>query len=368
MLGWRSTRWLAAVSGRRGLVAFYRREAAAGAYYERELAIAQKLYGPDHPDVARALEELAGCHYLQRRFGEARAIVEKVVAIDQRALGSEHRLVGSDLDHLALLCDAQGDHEAALAFHRRGLAIDRKALGADNPEYAEHLMNLGQTLRLLGRNQEALATLGEALAIMERGYGAQHQFVGECKSEMAKTLHQLGRTEEAQKVGFLFIGCFVALLPLVIKDIADVPDAFLDVAVTKGATQWQLVRHVLFPVAKAIQQSLAIFEHVFGRDYKDAYDELLLLGQIELEQGAPGPAAAVLERARTLAANPDADPSDRAEIDFTLARALVAEHENLERARELARAARPALAKDKQRRRQLSELDRWLRRQGWPAE
>jgi NitT/TauT family transport system permease protein len=57
-------------------------------------------------------------------------------------------------------------------------------------------------------------------------------------------------TGETQKVGFLFIGCFVALLPLVIKSIADVPAAFLDVAVTKGASQWQLVRHVLFPVAK----------------------------------------------------------------------------------------------------------------------
>ena len=56
---------------------------------------------------------------------------------------------------------------------------------------------------------------------------------------------------ETQKVGFLFIGCFVALLPLVNKDIADVPAAYLDVAVTKGATQWQLVRHVLFPVAQA---------------------------------------------------------------------------------------------------------------------
>ena len=66
-------------------------------------------------------------------------------------------------------------------------------------------------------------------------------------------------TDEAQKVGFLFIGCFVALLPLVIKDIADVPDAFLDVAVTKGATQWQLVQHVLFPVAKA-----NIWDHLRG--------------------------------------------------------------------------------------------------------
>src|SRR5580765_4212758 len=64
---------------------------------------------------------------------------------------------------------------------------------------------------------------------------------------------------EAQKIGFLFIGCFVALLPLVIKDIADVPSAFLDVAVTKGATDWQLVRHVLFPVAQA-----NIWDHLRG--------------------------------------------------------------------------------------------------------
>jgi len=66
-------------------------------------------------------------------------------------------------------------------------------------------------------------------------------------------------TGETQKVGFLFIGCFVALLPLVIKDIADVPPAFLDVAVTKGASQWQLVRQVLFPVAQA-----NIWDHLRG--------------------------------------------------------------------------------------------------------
>jgi NitT/TauT family transport system permease protein len=66
-------------------------------------------------------------------------------------------------------------------------------------------------------------------------------------------------TGEAQKIGFLFIGCFVALLPLVIKDIADVPAAYLDVAVTKGASQWQLVRHVLFPVAQA-----NVWDHLRG--------------------------------------------------------------------------------------------------------
>ena len=62
------------------------------------------------------------------------------------------------------------------------------------------------------------------------------------------TIAWFGATE-VQKIGFLFIVCFVALLPLVMKSVADVPVAYLDVAVTKGASQWQLVRHVLFPVA-----------------------------------------------------------------------------------------------------------------------
>jgi len=67
-----------------------------------------------------------------------------------------------------------------------------------------------------------------------------------------------GATEH-QKIAFLFIVYFVALLPLVIKTVADVPAAYLDVAVTKGASQWQLVRHVLFPVAKA-----DIWDHLRG--------------------------------------------------------------------------------------------------------
>jgi ABC-type nitrate/sulfonate/bicarbonate transport system permease component len=62
------------------------------------------------------------------------------------------------------------------------------------------------------------------------------------------TIAWFGATE-VQKIGFLFIVCLVALLPLVIKSVGDVPVAYLDVAVTKGASQWQLVRHVLLPVA-----------------------------------------------------------------------------------------------------------------------
>lgn len=84
---------------------------------------------------------------------------------------------------------------------------------------------------------------------------------------------------ETQKVGFLFIGCFVALLPLVIKEIANVPAAYLDVAVTKGASQWQLVRHVLFPVAQA-----NIWQHLRGV-YGVGWGWIILAEVVNAERG-----------------------------------------------------------------------------------
>jgi len=84
---------------------------------------------------------------------------------------------------------------------------------------------------------------------------------------------------ETQKVGFLFIGCFVALLPMVIKDISDVPAAYLDVAVTKGASQWQLVRHVLVPVAQA-----SIWDHLRGV-YGVGWGWIILAEVVNAERG-----------------------------------------------------------------------------------
>jgi len=92
------------------------------------------------------------------------------------------------------------------------------------------------------------------------------------------TLVWFGMTE-TQKVVFLFIGCFVALLPLVIKDISNVPSAYVDVAATKGATQWQIVHSVLFPVAQA-----DIWDHMRGV-YGVGWGWIILAEVVNAEKG-----------------------------------------------------------------------------------
>ena len=84
---------------------------------------------------------------------------------------------------------------------------------------------------------------------------------------------------ELQKITFLFIGCFVVLLPMVIKTISDIPAAYLDVAKTKGATQWQLVTRVLFPIGRA-----DLWDHLRGV-YGVGWGWIILAEVVNAEKG-----------------------------------------------------------------------------------
>jgi len=57
------------------------------------------------------------------------------------------------------------------------------------------------------------------------------------------------KTGEQQKIGFLAIGTFAYLLPLVVRRINAVDHNYILSAESQGATQWQIVRRVLVPIA-----------------------------------------------------------------------------------------------------------------------
>jgi tetratricopeptide (TPR) repeat protein len=54
-------------------------------------------------------------------------------AIDEKALGPDHPDVAIDLNNLALLYDNQGRYADAEPLYKRALAISEKALGPEHP-------------------------------------------------------------------------------------------------------------------------------------------------------------------------------------------------------------------------------------------
>ena len=80
---------------------------------ERALAITETAYGPEHPDVGIALNNLASVRWYLGDFAAARPLAERALAIAETAYGPEHPDVGTALNTLAWVLHELGDFAAA---------------------------------------------------------------------------------------------------------------------------------------------------------------------------------------------------------------------------------------------------------------
>src|SRR5262249_14446825 len=82
--------------------------------YRRALAINEKSYGPDHPDVAIDLNNLAGVLRDTNRLGEAEPLIRRAPAIAEKSYGPDHPNTKIVRGNLQLLQDKlAGSHGAA---------------------------------------------------------------------------------------------------------------------------------------------------------------------------------------------------------------------------------------------------------------
>jgi Tfp pilus assembly protein PilF len=150
------------------------RYAEAEPLHQRALAIREKALGPDHPDTATSLNNLASPFYNQGRYGEAEPLLQRALAIRERALGPDHPDTATSLNNLAVLYNDQGHYGEAEPLHQRALAIREKALGPDHPHTANSLNNLALLCFSQGRYTEAEPLYRRALAIREKALGPDH--------------------------------------------------------------------------------------------------------------------------------------------------------------------------------------------------
>jgi tetratricopeptide (TPR) repeat protein len=72
------------------------------------LLIKEKAFGPDHPDVALSLANLAELYRVQGRYANAEPLFKRSLAINEKAFGPDHPNVALLLNNLASLYVAQG--------------------------------------------------------------------------------------------------------------------------------------------------------------------------------------------------------------------------------------------------------------------
>ncbi|MFH1242927.1 MAG: CHAT domain-containing tetratricopeptide repeat protein [Pseudomonadota bacterium] len=95
---------------------------------QKTLAIREKALGPDHPDVAAGLNNLAGLYGSLGDYAKAEPLYRRSLAIWEKALGSDHPNVATGLNSLALLYAALDEFRKAHDLHLRAQAIDERLI------------------------------------------------------------------------------------------------------------------------------------------------------------------------------------------------------------------------------------------------
>lgn len=161
-------------------------------HFKLAVARAEDALGPDHPDVAEALDELGTLYGLQAPHNEAEALHRRALAIIEKSFGKEHQRTAEILGNVAKLEYDRGAVEAAERGYSRSLLILEKNLGPDHLEVATALDRLASIHITQNRFSEAEELFGRALTIKEHALGSEHP-------SLAETLALLGELYKAQR-------------------------------------------------------------------------------------------------------------------------------------------------------------------------
>lgn len=213
---------------------------------ENALALRKKVLGESHPKTAESYNEMGRWLYSKGELDAARQHFEQALAISTVALGEDHRFTADYLNNLGMCLDSLGDQNGALQYLERALTIRRKVLGEGHPRTALSFNNMGYILRALGRQPEAQSFYEQALVVRRKVFGEDHP-------DIAESLNNLGEILQAQ---------------------GELASAHL-----------------------YLEQALAVYEKVLGAEHPDAAYTLNNLGILLHTQGDLIRARSYLERA-----------------------------------------------------------------------
>ncbi|MBI5695874.1 MAG: tetratricopeptide repeat protein [Nitrospirae bacterium] len=174
------------------------RLAEAEPLMRRALNIDEDSFGKNHPKVAIRYNNLAQLLQDTNRFVEAEPLMRKALEIDEASFGSNHPNVAIRLNNLASLLQTTNRLTEAEPLKRRALEIDEDSLGPNHPNVAVRLNNLAQLLKATNRPSEAEPLMRQVVDIFEKTYGVGHPKVATALNNLATLYHDTNRLSEAE--------------------------------------------------------------------------------------------------------------------------------------------------------------------------
>src|SRR5205807_1216345 len=118
------------------------------------LKIHEQQLGPEHPDTANSLNNLAGLYNNQGKYEQAEPLLVRALEIREQQLGADHPDTAGSLYCLAYLYQHQKKYEQAEPLYKRALSIYQQKLGETHHDTRALRQNYAILLRAMGRDEE----------------------------------------------------------------------------------------------------------------------------------------------------------------------------------------------------------------------
>jgi len=146
---------------------------------QRALTIEEDAFGSDSPSAARILQNLGNLYRTKSDYAKAEPLLERALKIFEKDWGpshanSAHAAAAIVLNDLSAIYVETGDYPKAVLALERSLKMLEEALGPDHPRTGMTLNNLAEVYRLMGVFAKAEPLYQRALQIDERALGPDH--------------------------------------------------------------------------------------------------------------------------------------------------------------------------------------------------
>ncbi len=135
--------------------------AEAEPLHKRALAIREKAFGPNHPDVASSLNGLGWLYYKQGKYDKAEPLHKRAIAIYENAFGPDYTRTAYPLRGLGKIYTTKGEYAKAEPLYKRSLEILEKTV-PNHPDIADTFEEMAELYTKMGRDDEAKKLLDRA--------------------------------------------------------------------------------------------------------------------------------------------------------------------------------------------------------------
>lgn len=258
----------------------------------RALALAEQVYGTDHPETATCVATLGWILQSRGDLHGALACFQRALSIDMAALESPHVHIVRDLRNIGDIHKAQGDLEEAQRYIEQALQVSHNLPRSEGANSVAHSANsLGWLLKDRNKLLEAQVCFEEALEEAEDLMGPSHPDVATCAVNLGLIVKERGRPGRALRFFDRALeidqAVFGPMHPTVARDLSNQGWAHKDMGDLETAQQ-------------CFERAREVMETCYGPEQVEVTGSLVDLGWVSKDLGDLDQALSHFRRALTI--------------------------------------------------------------------